>query len=65
MKLNNYKMVCHYCGVPSTPEAIRHNVCDKNMHGADALKIATEKTPDEKYNFNGRHFFSYEVKNNS
>ena len=35
------------------------------MHGADALKIATEKTPDEKYNFNGRHFFSYEVKNNS
>ena len=41
LRLNNYKMICHYCGFPSTPEAIRHNICEKNVHGAEPLRVAT------------------------
>lgn len=64
-KLNKYKMTCFYCGARSTPEAIRHNSCERNVHGAEPLKVPTEKVPDESFHFNGKHFFSYEVTRNS
>lgn len=65
LKLNKYKMTCYYCGLKSVPETIRHNNCEKNVHGAEPLRIQTENTPTENFNYNGRHYFSYETSTRS
>lgn len=39
-------MTCYYCGTKSTPEALKHNICEKNVQGVEPDKIKTLKTPN-------------------